>query len=210
MIKILYQDEKLVVCIKPPGILSTDQPGGLPELLRNQLQTDNIRTVHRLDQVVGGVMVLARTSRAATDLSAEIADGTFRKSYLAVVHGTPESSGTFTDLLARDTEKRRTYVASAPCKNVREAILNYKTIATAEGLSLVSVSLVTGRTHQIRVQFASRGLPLMGDKKYGTDDGCDTIALWSRAVAFTHPKTGQSMEFQALPENTYPWRIFRG
>ncbi len=209
MIDILYQDEKIVVCVKPPRILSTDEPGGLPELLRAQLLRDNFRTVHRLDRVVGGVMVLARTARAARELSAQIADGSFDKGYLAVVHGCPESTeGTFTDLLARDREKRMTYVAGLPGKDTREAVLNYRVLETDGGYSLVEVGLITGRTHQIRVQFSSRGLPLAGDKKYGIDDGCDDIALWSARLRFTHPKTGEIMEFSSNPPHSFPWSQF--
>lgn len=203
--EILYQDEKLIVCVKPAGVLSTDEPGGLPELLRAQLETENIRTVHRLDRVVGGLMVLARTSRAAADLSAQIRDGIFEKEYTAVIHGAPaEDAGTFRDLLARDKTTRRTYVAEMPGKDIQEAILHYRLLGESEALSKVSVRLETGRTHQIRVQFASRGLPLVGDKKYGRGEDCP-IALWSTRVAFVHPAKGIPMEFSLQPPDIYPW-----
>ena len=126
-IKCLYQDERLVVCLKPPGIRSTDEPGGLLDLLRRQMDGENentsLRTVHRLDQVAGGVMVIARSRVAAQLLSAQISDRNFQKEYLAVVEGTPASpEGEFRDLLARDRAKRRTYVTTHPGKGVREAV----------------------------------------------------------------------------------------
>lgn len=209
MIDILYCDDKLAVCIKPSGILSTDEPGGLPELLRNQLQTDNIRTVHRLDRVVGGLMVLARTSRAASDLSKQVMDGSFGKKYLAVVHGCPDKTeGTMTDLLTRDKAKRITYVANSSAVDAQEAVLDYRVLGSKNGLSLVSVALRTGRTHQIRVQFSSRNLPLVGDKKYGITDDAATTALWSARLSFRHPKTDAPMEFSASPPKAYPWSEF--
>lgn len=209
MIDILYCDEKLVVCIKPPRVLSTDEPGGLPDLLRDQIGTDNFRTVHRLDQVVGGLMVLARTSRAASDLSKQVMDGDFGKHYMAVVHGCPENiSGTFTDLLVRDKVQRKTLVTDIPGKDAQEAVLNYKVTGRKNDLSLVSVELITGRTHQIRAQFSSRGMPLVGDKKYGIPDAADDIALWSSHLSFLHPKTGLPMDFSAPPPKTYPWSEF--
>ncbi|MBE6992981.1 MAG: RluA family pseudouridine synthase [Ruminococcaceae bacterium] len=209
MIDILYCDEKLVVCIKPPRILSTDEPGGLPELLRNQMGTDNFRTVHRLDRVVGGLMVLARTSRAASDLSKQVMDSSFGKHYLAIIHGHPrDDCGTFTDLLIRDKAQRKTYVTQTPGKDAQEASLNYRVLGCKDGVSLVSIDLITGRTHQIRAQFSSRGMPLLGDKKYGIPDSAEDIALWSSRICFSHPKTGQPMEFTASPPMTYPWSEF--
>lgn len=209
MIDVLYSDDRIVICIKPPRILSTDEPGGLPELLRTRLETDNIRTVHRLDRVVSGLMVLARTSRAASDLSKQITDGSFKKRYLAVVHGCPEKEqGTFTDLLIRDKAQRITKVTRTPGKDAREAVLEYRVLDSKNGLSLVSIELITGRTHQIRAQFSSRSMPLVGDKKYGITDDSEDIALWSHRLSFTHPKTGERMEFSVLPPKTFPWSDF--
>ena len=165
---IVYQDERIVVAIKPAGVISTDVRNGMPELLRRQLHTDCIRTVHRLDAPVSGLMVLARSSRAAAEISAQIRDGAFSKAYLAVLRGVPqEMSGELIDLLGRDRERRMTYVADAPGKGVQEARLRYEVLSVRDGLSLVRVELLTGRTHQIRVQFASRGLPLAGDRRTG-------------------------------------------
>lgn len=209
--EIIYQDEAILVCLKPQGVLSTDEPGGLPSLLRQLLGNEAacIRTVHRLDRVVGGLMVLARTPAAASELSRQIRDREFDKEYLAVVHGRPEPRrGLYRDLLARSREERKTYVADSPAKGVQEAVLTYRTLDVRLGLSLVRIHLETGRTHQIRAQFSSRGLPLVGDRKYSTlDDGCP-IALWSCRLAFRHPETGAPCEFFHRPPEIYPWDAF--
>lgn len=207
---ILYADKRILVAIKPAGVLSTDEPGGMPSLLRAQLGDDKacVRTVHRLDAAVQGVMVFARSARAASLLSEQIRDRGFQKEYLAVVHGAPPEEGTLCDLLGRDRQQRMTYVADVPGKDVREAKLSYRVLQRREGFSLVSICLHTGRTHQIRVQFSSRGWPLAGDRKYGTEDGFDPIALWSHRIAFTHPETGETVEFAALPPCEGAWGMF--
>ena len=206
--RIVYEDRALVVCLKPAGVLSTDEPGGVPELLRGQLGETDIRTVHRLDRVVGGLMVLAKGAETASELSRQIREGSFDKRYLAVVHGEAEDSGMLRDLLLRDKAERKTYVVDAPGKNVQEAELRYETLARSEGLSLVKIELITGRTHQIRCQFSSRGLPLVGDRKYSMlDDGCE-IALWSQELAFRHPADGRPLRFSAPPPAQWPWTLF--
>ncbi len=211
MIPLLYLDEAVAVCVKPPRVLSTDEPGGLPELVRQTLGDPkaDIRTVHRLDRVVGGVMALARNAAAASELSRQIREGSFGKSYLAVVHGVPETErGTLRDLLGRDKARKMTYVADAPGKDVREAILRYRVLDSREGISLVEVELETGRTHQIRVQFASRGMPLVGERKYSTlEDSCQ-LALWSREISFRHPTSGDRMTFSQDPPEAPPWTVF--
>ena len=208
--RLIYEDEHIVVCEKPQRVLSTDEPGGVPELMRTALgnpQAD-VRTVHRLDRVVGGLMVLARNAFAASELSRQIREDQFQKEYLAVVHGCPEEkSGELRDLLLRDKKERKTYVVTAPGKDVQEAILNYEVLKTGENISRVRIELITGRTHQIRAQFSSRGLPLVGDRKYSTlEDKCE-IALWSWKLSFKHPKTGQPMAFELKPPQDYPWNI---
>ncbi len=205
--ELIYSDDRIVVCIKPAGVRSTDEPGGLPELVREALgdPNANIRTVHRLDQAVSGLMVLARTSRAAADLSAQIRDGIFEKEYLAVVHGQPPERGTLRDLLIRDKARRMSFVASQPGPEAQEAILEYRTEGTSGDLSAVLIRLITGRTHQIRVQFSSRGFPLVGDKKYGREDAAENIALWSCRLRFQHPRTGEMMTFTKQPPAVFPW-----
>lgn len=206
--EIVYQDRDIIVCIKPAGVLSTDEPGGLPELIRQQLgdANANVRTVHRLDRVVSGLMVLARTKKSAAELSRQIREDQFQKEYLAVVHGKPETAGTFRDLLLRSKEERKTYIVSQPGKDVQEAILHYQVCARSEDLSRVQIRLQTGRTHQIRAQFSGRGFPLVGDKKYGLQEECN-IALWSYKLSFLHPWTGERLEFTAQPPSVYPWDV---
>ena len=207
--KIIHIDPAFVVCIKPPRVLSTDEPGGVPDLCRQALGEQNFRTVHRLDRVVSGLMVLARTKRAASDLSQQIRDGIFHKEYTAVLHGVPnEPTGTLVDLLARDKAERKTYVATEPGKDVQEAILNYELLAQTKNFSKVRIELVTGRTHQIRCQFSSRNLPLVGDRKYSTHQGDCEIALWSSLLRFRHPKTGEELTFNAPPPDEFPWNQF--
>ncbi len=208
--ELIYVDRDLVVCIKPPRVLSTDEPGGLPELVREALgdSNANVRTVHRLDRVVSGLMVLARTSKSASALSRQIREGDFEKEYLAVLHGIPaESSGTLRDLLWRSKPEKKTYVVTETGRDVQEAILNYEVLSKTEDLSKVRIELVTGRTHQIRAQFSGRELPLVGDRKYSLFvDNCE-IALWSHKIAFNHPYTGKRMEFIMEPPSVYPWTV---
>ena len=205
---VIYSDKRIVVAVKPAGVLSTDEDGGMPGRLRKELDTDCIRTIHRLDAQVSGLMVFARSAKAASILSEQIREHRFRKEYLAVVHGEPPESGTLVDLLGRDKRRRITYVSEIQGPDVREAQLTYHVINRYEGYSLVSICLQTGRTHQIRVQFASRGWPLVGDRKYGT--GCEDlpIALWSYCLSFTHPESGQSLVFSQLPPADPPWSWF--
>ena len=209
--EILYCDEHIVVAIKPPRVLSTDEPGGMPELVRQALNTEDIRTVHRLDRVVSGLMVLARNASAASELSRQIREGSFEKAYVAVVHGHIDgSAGTLTDLLLRNKQEKKTYVVKEMAKGVQEAILNYETVAATDAFTKVRIQLITGRTHQIRAQFSSRNLPLVGDRKYSlNEDDCE-IALWSGMVGFHHPETGEKMVFTANPPTAYPWTEFEG
>ena len=206
----IFLDEHIAVCIKPPRVLSTDEPGGMPELVRNALgdPTASVRTVHRLDRVVSGLMVLARSAEAAAELSRQIRENQFKKEYIAVVHGHPHSpAGRLTDLLLRDKQERKTYIVQQPAKGVQEAILDYQTLNTTDAMTRVRIQLITGRTHQIRAQFSGRGMPLVGDRKYSTlEDPCE-IALWSYRLAFSHPVTGEPMEFIVEPPEVYPWTV---
>ena len=209
--ELIYVDKDIVVCIKPARVLSTDEPGGLPDLVREALgdAKADVRTVHRLDRVVSGVMVLARNGKAASELSRQIREDIFEKEYLAVVHGVPEEKGTLRDLLARDKARKMTFVVQEMDKGVQEAVLDYERIRSDDEKSLVRVHLHTGRTHQIRVQFASRGYPLVGERKYSTlEDPCE-IALWSHSIGFVHPTTGEKMTFTQNPPDVFPWNGIR-
>lgn len=206
---IVYSDNDIVVCLKPPRVLSTDEPGGVPELLRAELgePRGDLRTVHRLDRAAGGLMVLARNSGAASELSRQIREGRFGKEYAAVVHGDPGEGGELRDLLYRDKARKMTFVTSRPDKGVQTALLEYRRLWLLEGLSRVSVRLITGRTHQIRCQFASRGFPLVGERKYASaQDDCE-LALFSSALAFAHPADGEPLRFSAEPPDSWPWNV---
>lgn len=206
--ELIHIDRDIVVCIKPPRVLSTDEPGGLPDLVREAMgePDGNLYTVHRLDRVVSGLMVLARTRKAASELSRQIRDGEFEKEYVAVLHGVPEAeSGELRDLLLRNKAERKTYVVTEPGKDVQEAVLKYWRLGENAELSKVRIELITGRTHQIRAQFSGRGFPLVGDKKYSLfEDDCE-IALWSHRLSFLHPYTKQRIEFVREPDAVYPW-----
>ena len=204
--QILYQDDDIVVCVKPARALSTDEPGGLPDLLRAELGTEDFRTVHRLDRVVSGLMVVARNAKAASELSRQVREDDFGKEYLAIVHGAPQAEcGRMRDLLGRDKARKMTFVAQEMAKGVQEAVLDYRVLSKQADMAKVHIRLRTGRTHQIRVQFASRGMPLVGERKYSElDDPCE-IALWSYRLEFIHPKTGQKMDFTLEPPKEYPW-----
>lgn len=209
--ELIYMDEQIIVCDKPARVLSTDEPGGVPDLIREELgdKTAQIRTVHRLDRVVSGLMVLARSQRTASELSRQIREREFEKEYVAVIHGKPDAkAGTLRDLLLRSKEERKTYIVQEPAKGVQEAILDYQVLGEADDLTKVRIQLQTGRTHQIRAQFSGRGWPLVGDRKYSLlEDPCE-IALWSYRIGFRHPDSGAWMEFTKEPPAIYPWTCF--
>ena len=153
MLEILYQDQALVVCVKPFRVLSTDEPGGMPDLIRQAIGQPQakVRTVHRLDQVVGGLMVYGLTGHAASELSRQIREDQFQKEYQAVVHWRPQyDAGTYIDLLGRNEKTRKTYVAKVPGKGIQQAVLHYRLLDNRQGFSLVEIRLETGRTHQMR------------------------------------------------------------
>ena len=201
MIEILEQTPGLVVCIKPVGVHAQGEAeADLPALLKRQLGCE-IYPVHRLDQAVGGVMVFAKTAPAAAKLSQAIAGGTLQKEYLAVLERSPEQTeGELSDLLFHDRTKNKTYVVSRQRKGVKEAKLAYRVLDVQNGLCLVRIRLYTGRTHQIRVQFASRGCPLAGDGKYGGKGSAPL--LWSYRLAFPDPRDGTMRIFERRPEGS--------
>lgn len=187
--EILFENQHIIVCVKPVGMDSEhDIPGALG---------GEIYTVHRLDQNVGGVMVYARTKAAAAQLSKAIQDGAMVKEYVALVHGTPPESGDWTDFLFKDNSKNKVFVVKKERKGVKKARLEF-TRLTETDPALVHIRLHTGRSHQIRVQFASRGFPLVGDHKYGAKDDSPVPMLFSRRLTF--PLFGSNYCFEALPE----------
>ena len=207
MIEILQETKTSVVCVKPVGIAAQGMDAqALPQLLAAQLGCE-VYPIHRLDQTVGGVMVYAKTAKEAARLTQSMGEGGMQKTYLAVLTGCPEeTSGTLEDLLFHDRTKNKTYVVSRQRKGVKEAKLAYRVLDVQNGLCLVRIRLYTGRTHQIRVQFASRGMPLVGDGKYGSRKNAASPALWSYAL--TLPMGGAIARIRALPEAAGVWAPF--
>ena len=191
--EILHAEHDLVVCVKPVGMDSeTEVPGALAAALGG-----TIFPLHRLDKNVGGVMVYARTKSAAAALSAAIQSGQMEKEYVAKVHGTPPESGILTDLLFKDSRKNKVFVVKKARTGVKEAKLQYRLLESGTE-SLVHVRLFTGRSHQIRVQFASRGYPLVGDHKYGSRSEETAPMLFSCRITF--PYQGKLHCYTALPD----------
>lgn len=215
--ELLFRNRRLVVCVKTPGQLS--EPGsasGLPEQTAAALtalgEPGEVLTVHRLDKPVGGLTVLARDPEAAGDLIEQFRTHAVEKDYYAVLRGIPpQPSGVLEDLLFHDSSRNKTYVVQRPRKGVRKASLTYRTLGTVkEGetdLTLVRIRLHTGRTHQIRAQFSARGLPLLGDVRYGGGSACDP-ALWSCFLRLRDPASQRTMTFSLRPPEKFPWDLF--
>ncbi len=210
--RILHEDRDIIVAVKPRGILSQSDKSGekslceqIEEYLKECGKNASVYVVHRLDRGVSGVMVYALTKKAAASLSAQIQSGEFKKEYVALVHSAPENSeGTMEDLLFKDASKNKTYVVKRMRKGVKPASLSYKLVRTFQSkygeVSLVNIFLHTGRTHQIRVQFASRKMPLVGDGKYGAADNAPEIGLFCSRISFLHPFSGERLSFEAKPD----------
>lgn len=197
--KIIFEDKDIVVAIKPPEILSQGDERGRANAvdILKEMTGSEIFPVHRLDKGVGGVMVFAKNSKSAAELSRQVSDRTMEKTYLALLHGEiTEEKGRLEDLLFFDRGKNKSFVVKRERRGVKKALLDYECIERVQGKSLVRVSLITGRTHQIRVQFSSRGYPLFGDRRYGARDDEKDIALMSKEISFVHPKTGEKMSFE--------------
>ena len=190
---ILYHDNQIAVCIKPVGL---DAEQEVPAAIQKALG-GAVFPIHRLDKNVGGVMVFARTKQAAAALSKAVQEGTMVKEYVAMVHGTPPEAGDWTDLLWKDSAKNKVFVVKRERKGVKKARLEFTRLTAGEA-SLVHVRLHTGRSHQIRVQFASRGFPLVGDHKYGARDDSPAPMLFSCRLTF--PWKGQIVRYEQLPE----------
>ena len=208
--EILFSDDALAVCVKQPGMLSQDGgEGSVPDSLRRALGGEAF-ALHRLDRAVGGVMLCARSGKAAADWTRALTQ-TGEKQYLAVVAGDPGEEGTYTDLLYHDPRSNKTFVVQRMRRGVREAKLTFQRLARVDyggkTLSLVRIVLETGRTHQIRVQFASRGMPVVGDRRYGSRVQADSPALWCARVTLLHPGTGSRLTFEAKPK-AFPFDLF--
>ena len=221
--EILYEDKYLILVNKPCGVISQDSEGEcMPKLIKEKLGLDYIGVVHRLDTTTSGIIMYSKDKRYTGKLSELVANGEYYKEYLAVCEGTvlfdeyeKNQNGLveLSDFLYHDKIKNKSFVVKGERKGSKSAILEYKTLSVAknskgEDKSLVSVHLVTGRTHQIRVQFASRGHALAGDGKYGSrDNGC-SAALHSYKCRFVHPILNKQIEAECKPQNKYPWNIF--
>ena len=200
--EVLFEDKNLIVTIKERGLLSEEHESK-PNMVRalKEITGGEIYPVHRLDKDVGGVMVYAKTKSAAASLSAQAGDRTMKKTYLAILHGKPqEESGTLEDLLFFDKGKNKSFVVKKERRGVKKALLNYRVISQKDGNARIEVERLAGRTHQIRVQFASRKMPLFGDRRYGAKDESRIIALWSKEISFLHPITKERMTFCKLSE----------
>ena len=202
-IKIVHRDKDFVVCIKPIGVSSESTPdkNGLCDLLQEQLGVKEVYTLHRLDTGVGGLMAYALSKKGASLLSKDIAEGNFHKYYTATVYGKPETDeGIYEDLLFKDSKKNKSFVVTKERKGVKKAKLSYRVLDTKNDgdkiKTTVEVYLYTGRSHQIRVQFSHRGMPLAGDGKYGAKDNEKNIGLCCTKLRFLHPATHDELEFE--------------
>ena len=211
MISVLYIDSRFVICVKPVGIIS--ESPGLPDMLSVQLDR-KVYPVHRLDQGTGGVCLLAFSSEACTGLQNLFLQEKIYKDYLAVISGVPEKNrGSFRDLLYHDKKANKSYIVQRERKGVKEALCDWNVLETVvyneHTLSLIHVSLHTGRTHQIRLQFASRGYPLVGDRRYGSKIKAAVPALWASGLSFPHPWNNcTQISVSSSPVNTFPWSLF--
>lgn len=216
MIKILYEDNHLLVVVKPINIpVQSDISGddNLLDLLKQYIKEKYekkgnvyLGLVHRLDRPVGGVMVFAKTSKAAERLSNQIKNHIFKKEYHAVVCGNINNRGNFFDKLVKNVKENIVYVNP----NGKEARLSYEKVGFKDNLSLVKINLETGRSHQIRVQFSHHGNPLYGDQKYNKNSKTkQQIALWATKLTIVHPITKEELTFESKYPDKFPWNIFK-
>ena len=220
-IPIIYEDNHILVIEKPVNIPSQEDSSHDPDVISILKQDIKKRydkpgnvylsLVHRLDRPVGGIMVLAKTSKAAARLSSEIREGSFKKNYLCIVNGTPQrASGFLENYLYKDAERNIVRIVEKGVPGAKKAVLEYKTLETSKDVSLIWVKLHTGRSHQIRVQLAEIGHPLYGDQKYGGEFAApgEQIALWSSQISFMHPTRGINISFVSKPPKQDPWNLF--
>lgn len=212
-LNILYEDNDMIVCVKPVGVAAQNDRGfgeDMVSILMNYQKENGVKSpyvgvIHRLDKMVGGVMVYAKTKEAAASLSRQIQEGKTTKRYYAVLCGEPDKEGTLEDYLVKDGKTNTSNVSSKGNKQAKIATLNYKIIQEKNGLFLAEIELLTGRHHQIRVQFSSRSWPLYGDAKYNKDFNDSMkkhgIGLYSYLLGFKHPKTGKYMKFINKPDS---------
>ena len=213
-LEIVYQDRELLLVSKPAGMPSQPDPSGQVDLLSTlQANHPTASLIHRLDTPTGGVMVFGLSSRSTAKLCTLVQDhNRFCKEYMAVLSAPPpESEGCLTDFLFHDKQKNKAFVTDGKRKGSKEAILDYRVLSTLpDGHTLVLVRLHTGRTHQIRIQFASRGLPLVGDGKYGSREKAPFIGLWAYRLTFPHPATGKEIAVSVCPDSDIlPWNFFK-
>ncbi len=220
MVKVIYEDNHLLIVEKPINILSQadntndiDMVSILKKYLKEKYNKPGnvfIGLIHRLDRPVGGVMVFAKTSKCASRLSEQVRNKTMKKTYKAVIHKVMDKKeDTLKDYLYKDKKTNTVSVVSKNYKEAKEAILSYKTINKNKEFSLVEIDLKTGRPHQIRVQFSSRNHPLYGDQRYGKSKIGEQIALWSSKLEIIHPTTKEKLVFISEVPNTYPWNLFK-
>lgn len=219
-LNILYEDNHVIVVLKPQGVPSCGDESGddsLLEMVRRYIKViydkpGNVYVglVHRLDRPTGGVMVFAKTSKAAARLSAQMKEGDFEKKYLAVLVGTPkESSATVVNYLKKNPLNNMVYICTQTEEGAKLASLDYRVLEDKIKISLVEVKLHTGRTHQIRVQMAGLSHPVFGDMRYGGETARKgNLALWAYSLSFTHPVTKERMKFMAQPPEDGPWKYF--
>lgn len=220
-IEIIYEDNHLLVVKKPANMLTQADSSGDTDLLSLLKQDIKERyekpgrvflgMVHRLDRPAGGTMVFARTSKAASRLSDMIRKRQFEKKYLTVVYGIPSKlEGKLEHFLRKDRESNTVRVVNGSTKGSKKAVLEYSVKENSNGLSLIETMLITGRPHQIRVQFSHTGNPVYGDMKYGPQQkGRSTdIALWSKSISFRHPTRDENLTFETIPPAVYPWSLF--
>lgn len=216
-VNVIYEDNHLLVVEKPRNILvqaDNTKDVDMLSIIKNYLKIKYnkpgnvyLGLVHRLDRPVGGVMLFAKTSKAAGRLSESIRSHNFCKTYLAVLVGKLEGKGVLEDYLQKDEKANKTIVSP----DGKYAKLEYEALEYREGKTLVKINLITGRSHQIRVQFASRNLPLWGDQKYNTKaEVGEQIALWAYKIKFEHPVSKEILEFKLNPKDEYPWNVFKG